>query len=166
MLFWPHFRLFFKNYNTEFLLTRWKCSPYCFRAIEKNRRSKSFSLLEIFSLKVGIFGQNGENEVQRSGNISRTVNAMKNPIWYSKSTKNYLSDYCHQIFPYSSSSGWKFDLKTVNFQFFAHFLNDLRPFSRQLLQRFSPNLLRKETKWIQSRCKRPDSNILSHLGDI
>ena len=96
----------------------------------ENRKSGKNPVLEIFIHKGQIRSKSG---VQRSSYISRTVNAMKNLIWYSKSTKNYLSDYCHQIFPYSSSSGWKFDLKTANFQFFVHFLNFLRPFSRQLL---------------------------------
>ena len=96
----------------------------------ENRMSGKTPVLEIFIPKGQFRSKMG---VQRSSYISRTVNAMKNLIWYSKSTKNYLSDYCHQIFPYSSSSGSKFDLKTANFQFFVHFLNFLRPFCRQLL---------------------------------
>ena len=96
----------------------------------ENRTFEKNPVLEIFIHKGQIRSKSG---VQRSSYISRTVNAMKNLIWYSESTKNYLSDYCYQIFPYSSSSGWKFDLKTANFQFFVHFLNFLQPFSRQLL---------------------------------
>ena len=115
MYFWVHFRIFLKNYNKEFFLTWWKCTPYRYWAFTKNRTSKSFSVLQIFSLKVGIFCQNGENEVQRSANISRTVNAMKNLIRFSETTRNSLSCTSDQIFHSFTSSGWNFRLKMVNF---------------------------------------------------
>ena len=115
MIFWGVFRLFLGNYSKEFAPNWWKCSPFCCRAFPKNRMSKSFSVLQIFSLKVGIFGQNGENVVQRSANISRTVNAMKNLIRYSETRRNSLSCTSDQIFHSSTSSGWNFRLKMVNF---------------------------------------------------
>ena len=102
-----------------------RCQTSC-----ENRTSGKTPVLEIIIQKVQIWVKSG---VQRSSYISRTVKAIENLIWYSESTENYLSEYCHQIFPYLSSSGWKFDLKTVNFQIFVHFFNDLQPFSRQLL---------------------------------
>ena len=48
-----------------------------------------------------------------------------------------------------------------------HFLSGFRPFSRQQpLDIFRRNSVRSETKWIQSRCKRPEAFLLSHFGDI
>ena len=70
---------------------------------------------EIFILKGRIFGQNGQNEVQRSLNNFRTVYATKNLIRYSESAENSLSPMFHQILPYSTSSGSNFYLKMVNF---------------------------------------------------
>ena len=115
MIFWPHFRHFLENYSKEIVPTWWKCSPFCCRAFPKNRMSKSFSVLQIFSLKVGIFGQNGENVVQRSANISRTVNAMKNLIRYSETRRISLSCTSDQIFHSYSSLGRNLRLKMVNF---------------------------------------------------
>ena len=77
--------------------------------------SKFCSVLELFIHKVVIFGQNGQNEVQRSSYNSRTVNAMKNLIRYSKSAENSLSQVSDQILPYSTSSGSYFYLKMANF---------------------------------------------------
>ena len=96
----------------------------------EDRTSGKNPVLEIIIQKVQIWVKSG---VQRSSYISRTVNATENLIWYSESTKNYLSECCPPIFSYLSPSGWKFDLKTANFQFFVHFLNVLQTFSRQLL---------------------------------
>ena len=50
--------------------------------------------------------------------ISRTVNAIKNLIWYSESTINSLSCTSHQIFAYLSSSGGNFTEKTAYFHAF------------------------------------------------
>ena len=47
-----------------------------------------------------------------------------------------------------------------------HFLSGFRPFSRQPLEIFRRNSVRSETKWIQSRCKRPEAFRLSHFLDI
>ena len=115
MIFWGGFRLFLGNYSNDFFPTWPKRSPYCYRAFAKNRTSKSFSVLEIFSLKVGIFGQDGENGVQRWTYISRTVNAMKNLIWFSESRRNSLSPSSDQIFHSTTSSRWNFRSKMVNF---------------------------------------------------
>ena len=59
--------------------------------------------------------QNGKNEVQRSSNNSRTVNAMKILIRYSESAENSLSPMFRQILPTSGSSGSNFYLKMANF---------------------------------------------------
>ena len=105
-------------------------STHCRLAAREDRTSGKNPVLEIIIQKVHIWVKSG---VQRSSYISRTVNAIENLIWYSESTKNYLSECCPPIFSYLSSSGWKFDLKTANFQFLVHFLNVLQTFSRQLL---------------------------------
>ena len=115
MIFWVVFRLFLKNYNTDFVQTWSECSLHRARAFAKNRTSKSFPVLELFILKVGIFGQNGYNGVQRSAHISRTAYATKNLIRYSETRRNFLSRSSDQIFHSSSSSGCNFDLKTANF---------------------------------------------------
>ena len=84
--------------------------------VPENFKSRTNLVLEIFIHKVPILDENGQNGAQRSLYISRTVNAMENLIWYSKSTKNYLSPVCHLFFHSSLSSMRKFDLKTVNFE--------------------------------------------------
>ena len=64
--------------------------------------------------------------------ISRTGNAIENPIWYSESTENSLSGTSDQIFAYLSSSGRKIDLKMGYFHAFlslfwvvlGHFLDN------------------------------------------
>ena len=69
--------------------------------------------------------QNGKNEVQRSSNNSRTVNAMKILIRYSESAENSLSPKFRQILPTSGSSGSNFYLKmatlTLKICFFSWF---------------------------------------------
>ena len=95
--------IFFKNYSNDFDNFWSECRGERYRPAEKNRTSKACSVLEIFIHKVGIFGQNGQTEVQRSSNNSRTVNDMKNLIRYSESAENSLSPMCHQILPSSTS---------------------------------------------------------------
>ena len=101
MVFW----LFLKNGCNDFGQNAPECRTNQYWTARENRMSKFSSVLEIFIHKVSILAKNGESGVQRSLSISRTVNAMENLIWYSESTKNYLSIVCHQIFPYSLSSG-------------------------------------------------------------
>ena len=110
------FRLFLENGSNDFGQNAPECRTNQYWTACENRMSKFCSVLEIFIHKVSILAKNGESGVQRSLYISRSVNAMENLIWYSDSTKNYLSQVCHQIFSYSLSSGWKFDPNTVNFE--------------------------------------------------
>ena len=97
------FSTFLKNYSNDFDNFWSECRGERYRPAEKNRTSKACSVLEIFIHKVGIFGQNGQTEVQRSSNNSRTVNDMKNLIRYSESAENSLSPMFHQILPSSTS---------------------------------------------------------------
>ena len=85
---------------------------------KKTARQNLFSFSRYSSIKLSFLvktGQNSKNEVQRSSNNSRTVNAMKNLIRYSESAKNSLSPMFHQILPCSTSSGSNFYLKMANF---------------------------------------------------
>ena len=70
--------------------------------------SKKISVLEIFIYKVQIFAENSKSGVQRSGYISRTVNANENLI-RSEPTENFLLDCSNLFFHSSSSSGRNFD---------------------------------------------------------
>ena len=124
------FRLFLEKFTNDFRFFADNVRTHCRLAACEDRTSGKIPVLEIIIQKVQIWVKSG---VQRSSYISRTVKAIENLIRYSESTENYLSECCPPIFPYLSSSGWKFDLKTANFQIFVHFLNDLQPFSRQLL---------------------------------
>lgn len=49
---------------------------------------------------------------------------------------------------------------------FSAFLNDFWAFSRYPLEIFRWNLVRSETKWIQSSCKRLQANKFIHFGDF
>ena len=109
------FSTFLKNYSNDFDNFWSECRGERYRPAEKNRTSKAYSVLEIFIHKVGIFGQNGQTEVQRSYNNSRTVNATKNLIQYSESAENSLSQVSHQILPNSTSLGSNFTLKMAYF---------------------------------------------------
>jgi len=85
---------------------------------KKTARQNLFSFSRYSSIKLSFLvktGQNSKNEVQRSSNNSRTVNAMKNLIRYSESAENSLSPMFHQILPCSTSSGSNFYLKMANF---------------------------------------------------
>ena len=96
--------------------------------------SKFCSVLELFIHKVVIFGQNGQNEVQRSSNNSRTVNAMKNLIRYSESAEN------------SSLVFWKTCLK--NMRFFAvirHFQPYYWSYMNKMIAPRSSKRLKKTT---------------------
>ena len=104
-----------------------------YEAFAKNRRSIATSDLEIFIHKVSILAKNGESGVQRSLYISRTVNATENLIWYSESTENFLSCTSHQIFAYSSSSGWKSGSKIGNFSKFSKILQNFAFFEKKIL---------------------------------
>ena len=108
------YSIFLKNYSNDFDNFWSECRGERYRPAEKNRTSKACSVLEIFIHKVGIFGQNGQTEVQRSSNNSRTVNDMKNLIRYSKSAENSLSQVSDQILPNSTSLGSIFNLKMAN----------------------------------------------------
>ena len=112
MVFW----LFLKNGSNDFGQNAPECRTNQYWTARENRMPKFCSNLKIFIHKVSILAKNDKSGVQRSLYISRTVNAMENLIWYSESTKNYLSQACHQIYPYSLSSGWKFDPNTVDFE--------------------------------------------------
>ena len=92
-----------------------ECSLHCARAFARNRTSKSFPVLEIFILKVGIFGQNRKKELQRLSNNSKMVKAMKNLIWFSECWGNSLLPKSSQNFHTSSSSWSNFDLKRANY---------------------------------------------------
>ena len=72
----------------------------------------------------------------------------------------YVSSDFHLLVVFMEKNG------PQNGQISMHFLSGFRPFSRQPLEIFRRNLVRSETKWIQSRCKRPETFILSHSGDI
>ena len=100
----------------------------CFLASTKNRMSKKVFPQEIFIHKGQIFAEIGQSGVQRSLYISRTVNGMKNLIRYSESTENFLSCTSHQIFAYSSSSGWKSGSKIGNFAKFSKILQNFENF--------------------------------------
>ena len=110
------FWLFLKNGSNDFGQNAPACRTNQYWTARENRMPKFCSVLEIFIHKVSILAKNGESGVQRSLYILRTVNAMENLIWYSESTKNYLSQVCHPFFHSSSSSMRKFDPKTVNFE--------------------------------------------------
>jgi hypothetical protein len=105
------FRLFLKNGSNDFSQNAPECRTNQYWTARENRMSKFCSVLELFIHKVVIFGQNGQkevqNEVQRSSNNSRTVNARKNLIQYSESAENSLSPMFHQILPSCSSLGSK-----------------------------------------------------------
>ena len=103
----------------------------CFRASAKNRISKPIFSEEIFIHKGQILAENGKSGVQRSLYISRTVNATENLIWYSESTENFLSCTSHQIFAYSSSSGWKSGSKIGNFSKFSKILQNFAFFEKK-----------------------------------
>ena len=109
------FRLFLKNGSNDFSQNAPECRTNQYWTARENRMSKFCSVLELFIHKVVIFGQNGQNEVQRSSNNSRTVNAMKNLIRYSESAENSLSPMFHQILPSSTSLGSKNNLKMAYF---------------------------------------------------
>ena len=104
----------------------------CFRASAKNRISKTIFSEEIFIHKGQILAENGKSGVQRSLYISRTVNGMKNLIRYSESTENFLSCTFHQIFAYSSSSGWKSGSKIGNFAKFSKILQNFENFFEKI----------------------------------
>ena len=127
--------------------------------LPKTACPKKISVLEIFIHKVQILAKNDKSGVQRMPYSSGTVNATENLIWYSESTINFLSCTSNQIFTYFTYSTSKRPIS-------MHFLSGFRPFSRQPPDIFRRNLVRSETKWIQSRCKRPEAFLLSHLGDI
>ena len=130
------FRLFLKNGSNDFGQNAPECRTNRYRTARENRMSKFCPVLEIFIQKVSILAENDQSGVHRSFYISRTVNDIKNLIWYSESTTNFLSRMYHQIFSYLSSSGWKFDPKTVNF---SAFLNGFWSLSGQLLDIFKWN---------------------------
>ena len=109
------FSTFLQNYSNDFAHFWSECRGDRYRPAEKNRTSKACSVVEIFIHKVGIFGQNGQTEVQRSSNNSRTVNDMKNLIRYSKSAENSLSQVSDQILSYSTSLGSNLTSKMANF---------------------------------------------------
>ena len=109
------FSTFLKNYFNDFDNFWSECRRERYRPAEKNRTSKACSVLEIFIHKVGIFGQNGQTEVQRSSNNSRTVNDMKNLIRYSESAENSLSQVLDQILSSFTSLGSNFTMKMANF---------------------------------------------------
>ncbi len=109
------FRLFLKNGSNDFSQNAPECRTNQYWTARENRMSKFCPVLEIFIHKVVIFGQNGQNEVQRSSNNSRTVNAMKNLIRYSESAENSLSPMFHQILPNFTSLGSNFTLKMAYF---------------------------------------------------
>ena len=104
------FSTFLQNYPNDFAHFWSECRGEQYKSAEKNCTSKSFFVLEIFIHKVGIFGQNGKLEVQRSSNTYGTVHAMKNLIRYSESAENSLTPVSHQILPSSTSSGSNFYL--------------------------------------------------------
>ena len=110
------FPLFLKNGSNDFGQNSPECRTNQYGTAREDRKFKFCSILEIFIHKVSILAKNGESGVQRSLYISRTINATENLIWYSESTINFLSQVSPRIFAYSSSSGWKFDPKTANFQ--------------------------------------------------
>ena len=116
----------------------------CFWASTKNRISKKFFPQEIFIHKGQIFAENGQSGVQRSLYISRTVNATEYLIWYSESTENFLSCTSHQIFAYSSSSGWKSGSKIGNFSKFSKILQNFAFFEKK-------NFFEKVSKWSNSQ---------------
>ena len=116
----------------------------CFRASAKNRISKTIFSEEIFIHKGQILAENGKSGVQRSLYISRTVNGMKNLIRYSESTENFLSCTSHQIFAYSSSSGWKSGSKIGNFSKFSKILQNFAFFEKKIF-------LVKVSKWSNSQ---------------
>ena len=109
------FLLFLENGWMEFAQNAPECRTNQYQTARENRMSKFCSVLELFIHKVVIFGRNGQNEVQRSSNNSRTVNAMKNLIRYSESAENSLSPMFHQILPSFTSLGPNFTLKMANF---------------------------------------------------
>lgn len=134
------FRLFLENGSNDFVHSWWNCRGDRYEAFAKNRRSKKIFFLVISIHKVAIFAKNGQSGVQRSLYISRTVNATENPIWYSESTENFLSESSRPFFPYLPSSWWKFDRKTANFHalfewFFGIFSATTRNISMKLGQK-------------------------------
>ena len=122
----------------------------CFWAFTKNRMSKKNFPQEIFIHKGQILPENDQSGVQRSLYISRTVYAMENLIWYSESTINFLSLLSHQIFVYLSSSGWKFDAKTVNFNaFFEWFFGIFSATTWKILIKLGQKWDKMDTKQTQ-----------------
>ena len=124
VVFW----LFLKNSSNDFAQNAPECKTNQYWTARENRMSKFCSVLEIFIHKVSILAKNGESGVQRSLYISRTVNATENLIRYSESTENFLSCTSHQIFAYSSSSGWKSGSKIGNFAKFSKILQNFENF--------------------------------------
>ncbi len=112
--------------------------------------SKFCSVLELFIHKVVIFGQNGQNEVKRLSNNSRTVNAMKNLIRYSESAENSLSPMFHQILPSSTSLGSKNNLKMAYFDpknmHFSSFFESSRPTTCHIRTKFGTMIAPRSTK--------------------
>ena len=159
MVFW----LFLKNGSNNFGQNAPECRTNQYWTARENRMPKFCLVLEIFIHKVSILAKNGASGVQRSLYILRTVNAMENLIWYSESSKNYLSQVCHQIFPYSLSSGWKFDPNMVNFEcLFEWFLGIFSTTTRNI----SMKLGQKSEKWWRSRCKRQQIIICFRFSSI
>ena len=109
------FSNFLKNYSNDFDNFWSECRGERYRPAEKTRMSKSIFVLEIFIHKVSIFGQNGQNEVQRLSNNSRMVNGTKILIRYSESAENSLLQVSNQILPNSTSLGSNYTLKMANF---------------------------------------------------
>ena len=85
------FLLFLKNGSNDFDETWSECRTNNFWAPRENRMSKKIAVLEIFIHKVQILAKNGKSGVQTKPDISKTVNAIENLIWYSESTINFLS---------------------------------------------------------------------------
>ena len=52
---WELVNVYLENCSKEFSLTGWKCSSNWYLAFPKNRLSKSFLVLELLRLKIGIF---------------------------------------------------------------------------------------------------------------
>ena len=96
------------------------------------------------STKFRFLWENGQNGVQRSLYISRTVIATENLIRYSESTENFLSWRSHQIFAYLSSSGWKSGSKIGNFPKFSKILQNFAFFEKK-------NFFFKVSKWSNSQ---------------
>ena len=104
---------------------------------------------EIFILKGRIFGQNGQNEVQRSSNNCRTVKATKILIQYSESAENSLSPM-YQILPSSTSLGSKNNLKMAYFDpknmHFSSFFEISRPTTCHMRTKFGTMIAPRSTK--------------------